>query len=710
MRMLNGYWIMCHAAALYVFSNDYVFGDEIRVAITNGSETLDSYDYGDLRSCSRFMGCAKQQDEDGEKAEHIRSMHSMFSNVLNTYEEVAKSERKGSESPESFYQNVQRKTAVLLQENPDFVTLKNLKKKEKFLGKGYNIGHLDIVFKMRKNLLIHKRVCNISTLLQILELYEHLAFAHGSYTDVFIGEHYYSTPTHILMERNTLFAINIAINLKRLDYFSKYKSVLMNPETHKDCKSDKYLARFLNAMKPFKYVCAVISIIDITYSMDNKISDIVVSHAGQAFGFGLHRSGFFLLKPKFAFGTEKHCVASAFKVFDCMTAFPSIVHLRAVCHEEMAENLAQFYLSILRVFPSINDVELEESLKGVYEEECDNSETPINSVLKAILTDRRVVRKLQNFSIVGYNVLSDEALALLRWTNFKQLGLYGKYLFKDCFYTLKLFTGSSVISDSITSYKSSPTCIYLISKLLKENQLKEGIFIRGLQNEHVYYDWFAGNEEELNLMRTYFHGYSIESAVQLEKHIELETMAIIYKFYQYNLRTIEEKRFLTKEAFSLQVMGSHEKIIFSICKAQMLILGSEFYSDAGFAQDAIKRIRFYVSEGQYIPYAALYNAVSVASLDGGRIEINVLGCADIIRTLSCAIPEQVTRMYSGISFELVMQPRTLAAHNERELEQNEHFKEIVKMQNNRHPYLKVGLEQQQYPSFVGELIKSISID
>ncbi|KAI5149458.1 hypothetical protein ENBRE01_0916 [Enteropsectra breve] len=696
MRIARSFQYICSIAALYVISSYHKYPEELCITIRNGEKYLNDYSYDDVMHSKVLRNIGPQAIIDGIKIKKYYIIHERVSQALNSYHEILKSVRRTSESPESFYKNVQLTTANVQQRNECFMALKGIKQKE--LNVGYNLVGLDIIFKMRKRLILHSIIEDKDTLKTILDLYKVLKFEYGSNADVFYSDSENGKVKHILIERNTLFAINIAVVLKRMGLLSEFRKDFFKKMAFRTENISDF-AIFSKINTEFDYERKVISVLDLKIEANGTVSDIVIAHDGHTFGYGLHRSKKLLLKPCFTFSDEKHFVASALNIFDRLTVFPLITHLRAVCHPAISKHLGAFYMSVLSALPSIYDLELEESLKRSYDSSCDDSLITVNTVLKMFLQNKEHHDKIKSLSIIGYNALSEQSLLQLRFLKLNELGLYGNYRLKDCFYTLILFSGSSALYESISHFKGCTDSLNLAYRLLRDKQLKDASIIRGFQCDKVYDEFFAPRPDEHGALKLFFNENSLESFVFLPKDIELETLIVVYKLYRYSYR--RNGLVKTEEKIYTVDRRLQDDSISKLCRAKKLILGPHFYLQQDLLLYAVKRVEFYVHSLRSISDIALKNAMLVADQEDGCIVINKAGAVSTIQgEPEELVAERIEHMGVKNSLKFVVQQRMLMDEQRQSTnKQSENCGEI-----------RIVYQEDSYPVFYENIIKSISID
>ncbi|KAI5150687.1 hypothetical protein ENBRE01_1645 [Enteropsectra breve] len=489
-----------------------------------------------------------------------------------------------------------------------------------------NSIHLEYIFKMRNELILEKQESVfIKTLTEMLKLHASLCFKDKLHSDVFFTSAN-GKSKHLVTSKDYLFAINVAIQLYHRNFFKRYKEYFHYPVEIelKDMQRHPEFHKFKESLVLNKPVWYILSVIDIVVNSNNEITDIVIKHNNEAFGCGLRPDKSLTLGPCFAFGEYPNQAASVFWVFDRLSAYSTITHMRAVCHEKMGKNLHFFYYYLLYLFPRIVSIKLEESDYDEYpniKEYCD-TKTTLNTVLDFMLKPESIARKQINiFSIVGYNVLSDDNLAVLREMPLESLGLFGNFRVKDYINAFTLLSAPCGLRRHLTAFKGSPFCHKLLDAIWPDNKLEAAIFYMGYQDLSVPYEAFAGRDDLYNKIKVYFISQKIEYGVATpQRSKNIERMAIMYRYHYYAIDHSNSEKIMMCAQPPVNP-GELENYIFSYYKAKLLILETELYISAETARPAVKQIIFNTSRNKNFKKSYVEAAMKIIDQEHGELGI-----------------------------------------------------------------------------------------
>ncbi|KAI5149210.1 hypothetical protein ENBRE01_0771 [Enteropsectra breve] len=547
-------------------------------------------DYSDIYSSKYLANCEITATD--PKGNNITAAESpvfkkLLLNVTKIYEKAADKVRDPEKCMKKFKYDLQVEAAAMLKDNTDYQTIYLYTNIVITVPTSINLRLLDRILRMRRYLYRAKANFHIFEFTDIIDLYKLLDFEEGAYSDLFFIDEKNEFTRHVLIEQNTLFAINTALSLHFIYILPDFKDVLRYPIFYSKDSNYSELIKFYDHMKDMNFLKAIISLVEIapTDQEDVKMLDlqrILLGHGKTFFEYGLLGNEKFFLQPALGLKSEKCFRASIFSVFDRLTVFGHIEELRAVCNDSLEQGIGFFYSNLVSVLPSLRSIEVEEieskketkAKKNKPNDSNDDcySTTAINSVLHELMVKNKACLKdIFAFNIKGYSMLKDDFIREVKTMNFSSFGLFGRNKIKDFFHLRSLLGEDCILKNSIREITGSRKGVFLAKELLNDEQLTKATFNLNEQDNEFPTEIFKKNTDILANLQGYFEGDSLYNEVKQTKVYPIKSMSLVHK-----PRMIESNGMFKLCAMDLNEIQNQEKYILNSCQA------NEVSTDAGF--------------------------------------------------------------------------------------------------------------------------------
>ncbi|KAI5151750.1 hypothetical protein ENBRE01_2359 [Enteropsectra breve] len=515
--------------------------------------------------------------------------------------------------------------------------------------------HMKYIFKMRNELILERDDdVLMNTIDMMLYIYPSLKFKNNQNSDIFFNLES-GKSKHVVMSKDYLFAINLAIQMHHMKFFKDNKKYFCPDHHPESYKQHRVLSAFKTCLKLNPTIMMILSVIDLEVNSSNEITDIVIKHENETFGCGLRGGGTLSIKPCFAFGKNPNQIASVFSVFDQLSAFKWITHINAVCHEKMRLNLQYFYQYLITLLPEIVSINLEESMFNEYIKKDDYyiGQTILNPVLDQILRPDSIIRdRITYLSIVGYDILSEDNLTTLRNMSLKSLGLFGKFQYDDFCYAYVLLNAPCRMIRHLEEFKTGPEVHSLVNMFLFQNdpeylkllqnftckpndecramidefwakkQLKCLKFYMGHQNYTIPEDPFKLKKSIIEEVKKYFKKNNFaKGLIENKERRVFHKIGVIYRYHYYMVDdTSNNEKIIMKEHKSRYV-GGYTGYIFENFKAKTLYLETEFYNEAEENIPAVDEIIFNTSGIKNFNEKYLNDSLKVLNHENGHLAV-----------------------------------------------------------------------------------------
>ncbi|KAI5149861.1 hypothetical protein ENBRE01_1164 [Enteropsectra breve] len=531
--LINAGSLVCQmrkTAALSILPYTREFEKGIALKISKDDEKKSRIDYSDI-SHSVFLRTLNIQATEDGSTKIIPDLQSRLFKITELCEKAANEVRKPRETDSEFKTNLQEQIKKALGDNNDFSAV--LKLRDKVLQLPGEIDHyiLRIVLNMRKKLYLKCALISKENIDKVLSLNKYLGFEDGSTVDLFIVDQITNTPRHLLIDKNTIFAINCAVHFHFFNHLEKFKKKVLDPRL---CLGYQfyYPSKYYEVLKDMTKLKYTIALIGIEQTGDGHIQDIVLSHGDTHFEYGAYNSEKFFLQPKLSLNSDTCIPASIVSIFDQLSVFNNIEQLRAVCHSEMEIYVDYFYCNLVYLLPSLRNIEVEECIEGKaqnfqYSDTC--RPTVINDVLDRLMLTDSLLKNITAFNIVGYTMLTNDSINKLKSSNFTSFGLFGRYQLRDFFYNYLILDNECSLSKSLKSYTGSLEGVFLAIELLNDSQLKNVTF--NLNDQIYVYEKVP--IENCSLIKQqlgkYFKNHDFTETVLRKKNYSFDSISIVQK-------------------------------------------------------------------------------------------------------------------------------------------------------------------------------------
>ncbi|KAI5149860.1 hypothetical protein ENBRE01_1163 [Enteropsectra breve] len=555
------FWLAGKVSALDVETFTRKFGSEISISISDGEyEYKNNYngalDYSDIYSSKYLRDCeitARRGDGTATTAEESETLKRQLLSITKVYEAAADACRGSGKDKSEFQATLQHKARESLAGDSDFSALYMLTNITIILPPTVKLKLLEQIIRMRRNLYLRKAYVFKNDFKEFLQLYKLLDFEYGSSMDLFLGDPNNGRTKHVVIEKNTLFAINTALSLYFYDYITLVKERIHSPECLKSGQLALGFNQICEEIETMPFLKSIISVINIKGTGlwgrgPVDILNILLCHGNTPFGYSFLGNGKFFLQPDFAFGDDFYFPASIFSIFDQLGVFRQILELRALCFEGMEPGVGIFYADLISVMPSLRNIEVEEievkrkfrpkKIKYEDKDDDDGPETLINSVLHELLIkNKKILKSITGFNIKGYVMLRNDLVEELKRINFRSFGLFGKYRIKDFYYTHALLSGECSLRSSIQEFTGNCETVFLANEVLEDGQLKRAIFNLNDQDNEFPTRIYEKNPELLCKLESYFTHKSFRNTINRTKNYSFSSVSLVHRpriFFYYN--------------------------------------------------------------------------------------------------------------------------------------------------------------------------------
>ncbi|KAI5150195.1 hypothetical protein ENBRE01_1348 [Enteropsectra breve] len=596
---------MSSALTVLPYTRDYAEG--LNVSVDNAESILRNISYIDLHHSKYFKRNGFNElfytmEEKNRYGPSLNLLKECLNVVFQNYDKIVSDARDVNNTSECFLRKIKCQEALQLWDNAALTFLKEIKVIIR-AHYSFDFKHIKTILRMRNELITEKLLAKQVDVVRLLREYAQLSFECGSSADIFLTNEKTRRKTHCVMEKNVLFTINLALELHRMQMFDRYKSrVLSNNTNLKMTGANYHIGRFLEIIKDLHTERAVFSIISFG-EINGQVTDLFISKNREMFGYGMHRDGTLVLRPAVAFGNGIYERASVFDLFNQLTFFPLVSHLKALCHLMIGESISSFYHNLIFLFPSLRHIEIEESTT-----EPGKTITDVISVLLA--ENSNLLDNIKSLSLIGYGKLSSAILEKLKKMKLQTLGLYGLTTEFECEYIVYLLKEECELRASVQHFKGNPVIARIVGAILGKQQLKNVTIISGNQSiipcSYTIPSDLCNTNGEIVLGKI---GYPLK----------IETITLVYRHEHYLATYVTGHQYLRRFVPELSHYPSQHDLIFTLFNTDKLLINSDLAGNFIRNSGAVKSIEFDMSARNFISEASLRNAFNLVDVQNGII-------------------------------------------------------------------------------------------
>ncbi|KAI5150149.1 hypothetical protein ENBRE01_1327 [Enteropsectra breve] len=342
--------------------------------------------------------------------------------------------------------------------------LKRSKPVEK-LSLDYNHDLMQLIFQMRHQLFIHPKITFTPKILAtIFQYYGELDFDKNSVAEIFVEDKDERT-AHYKIRCEIVFGLNLHNLLKKADMLDAFKNAVLfkKPEGCSSVTSSK--------SEPVKKYGENISCFSHTNASDDSYGELIPNNRlPECLGF---------LKPLFrilridhnpvrdsysttfvdeikdmqrvwARRSEEYLYTGSWRYFnpvsflECFNEknlqFKNLTHLIVVVSKKPVAGQDAIYSAVLELFPQIKRLYFYNKSKTSINVPLLDNKTEFDMLIYSLLlNNKETLSKLSGFEVVGFNILCQRTILLLKQYKFEKLGLLGLVSKADPFYLYSIF-------------------------------------------------------------------------------------------------------------------------------------------------------------------------------------------------------------------------------------------------------------------------------